>query len=69
MPDALPTALRVAFRATDTTEDERDAILAAMAEHLSGEEGETASRALHHRREAAALQMNLFKLINQRRAS
>lgn len=69
----LQTALAVAYRhigdATTTTDAERDAILAVIAIHNDGPEGEAASRALHHRREARLHQMQLTQLFTARRAA
>ena len=62
----LRRALRVAYRhfsTVDTTEAERESILVSVAEKFSGEEGETAARMLHHRREAEALQFKLDTLL------
>jgi len=59
--------LAVAFRhidATDTTRSEQESILATMALKLSGPEGELASRALHHMRTSAALQLEMRTLFD-----
>lgn len=60
-------SLRVAFRHmgdATTSEQERDSILVAMAECFGGEEGETASSLLMHRRKAASLQLHLAGLLD-----
>jgi hypothetical protein len=64
--NAVHRALAVAFRHYDdptTSEEDRDAILAAVVQHFDGDEAETASRILHHREEARARQMQLRGLL------
>jgi hypothetical protein len=69
----LQIALRVALRALDnpnTTDAETDAVLSAIIAHSDDrQEAETAARALHHRREARAHQMQLTQLFTARRAA
>lgn len=66
---ALRVAMR-AFSAADTTEAEQDAILAAIALHTSDKtEAEVAARALHHRMEARAHQLQLAGLHNTKRSA
>jgi hypothetical protein len=63
---ALAIAVRVAFRHFDdagTSDKERDAILRAMCNVLDGQEAEMASRVLHHRTEARALQLELAGIV------
>lgn len=70
MDNATLTALAVAFRHYDeptTTEQERDAILAAVEAHFNGEEGETAARILFHRHEARSRQLHLRGLLKETR--
>ena len=66
-------ALRVALRACGSghaTEVEFDAILSAIATQTENQaEAETAARALHHRREARARQLELTDLLNARPAA
>lgn len=62
MLNAQQSALTVAFRhinAATTSEQEREAILSAMAETFSGEIGETASQSLFHLREQRTHQLLL----------
>lgn len=64
--DSLRTALRLALRQVDhstTTEQEHDAVLAAITEHLSGAEAEVSARTLFHRRQARQLQLELRGLL------
>lgn len=68
MPNVIETALLVAYRNTDVTDAERVAVLQAMRCCLCGEPAETAARILHHREEAAALQLKLTGLVESRRA-
>jgi hypothetical protein len=59
-------ALLVAFRHfddEDTTDLEREAILVSIIENLNGTEAETASRILHHMREARVLQLELSEML------
>ena len=58
----LHTALAVAYRHFNdagTTDRERDAILQATSEFIGGPDGERAARLLHHRTQAASLQLEL----------
>lgn len=62
----LQIALALGFRHyddTDTTESERDALLAAMVAEMPAAEAEAASRCLHHRKQARTLQMQLGALL------
>jgi hypothetical protein len=63
----LLTALAVAYRNDDVSAQERDAVLASMARFMTGPEGETAARILHHRREAQSLQLNLDGMLDPKR--
>jgi hypothetical protein len=65
----IETALLVAYRNDDVTEAERLAVLEAMQRCLCGEPAETAARILHHRQEAAALQLKLTGIAESRRPS
>lgn len=69
MPNVIETALLVAYRNADVTDAERDAVLEAMVTCLCGEPAETAARILHHRAEAATLQLKLSGLIESRRTA
>ena len=69
MTNPIETALLVAYRNENVTEAERDAVLAAMVKCLCGEPAETAARILHHRQEAAALQLKLTGLVDSRRTA
>lgn len=67
MDNAVHRALAVAFRHYDdptTSDEDRDAILAAVVQHFDGDEAETASRILHHREEARARQLHLKGLLS-----
>jgi len=57
------------YEAPTTTEEERDALLAVISSEINGAEGEAAARALHHRREARAHQMQLTQLFSAKRAA
>lgn len=66
MPDAIQTALIVALRHSDaatTTEQEREAVLIAIADIFSGERGELAAKSLHHLREQRRLQLTLRAIL------
>lgn len=67
MHNVIEIALLVAYRNEDVTEAERIAVLEAMRRCLCGEPAETAARILHHREEAAALQLKLTGLVESRR--
>jgi hypothetical protein len=59
--------LAFAFRhIAAATEQEQLAIFSSMAEHLHGEEGERAARALHHKLEAQTQQMLLGELLAEK---
>ena len=65
----VATALTVAFRHIDdptTSETEREAILEAVVRCMRGEPAETASRVLHHLREAKSHQMTLRGILDRR---
>jgi hypothetical protein len=62
----LHTALSVAYRHADestTTEQEREAILAAIAVTFDTKEAEIAAQTLHHMREARRHQMMLKSIL------
>jgi hypothetical protein len=64
----LHTALSLAVRHLEdpqTTELEREAVLASVAVHFSGEVGETAARTLFHLREQRKLQLTLRGVLQQ----
>lgn len=61
--EKLQVALRVAYRNSKVSEMERDAVLVSMARYLPNAEAETAARLLHHRRQAAELQLTLDGLV------
>ena len=52
------------YDAPATSDDERDLILRAMAEHMPAGEAEIAARLLHHRQEQRKYQLTLDTLVD-----